>query len=943
VASPAIAGTTLIVELGAAQGLLPIGASRTISATANATWKFGSWDDGNTDNPRTITVPAVNKTYTASFISQDPVAVTVVADPAAGGTASGSGNFVPGTTQTLAIAVNSGWTFSGWNDGVTTNPRTAVVSASASANNYTGTLVQVSSLNVQAAATMSALRSFSGGSDGASPRAGLVQGTDGYFYGTTYTGGAYGKGTIFKVNSNGTWVTLRHLGVAANDGANPLATLLNGNDGYFYGTTWAGGSASLNNGTIFRINPSGSGFNTMYSFNGGTDGANPAAGLVKDGAGNLFGTTQNGGSGNNGTVFYLIPSWVEIPLYKFGGTTDGGAPMAGLLIGSDGSYYGTASAGGASSAGVAFKMSLVGGRYITSTLHTFTGTDGRLPYANLIQGRDGYFYGTSWNGGSGGGNIFQMDAAGNVNNLHSLTSAEGVNPRARLVQASNGSFYGTAQNGGAHGKGAIFRLTTNGVFTTVYSFTGGTDGSYPWGELVQGSDGYFYGTTSAGGASGNGTVFRVLLPDPATVTVQVNPSAGGSAWVSQSGANLQLQAATNTGWIFTGWNDGNTDNPRTVAVPPTNITYTANFATNVLVTVTASPVAGGTAGTTGNYWSGSNITLTAVANGGWLFTQWSDGNLAAPRVITVPVGGTNFTALFTNAATLTVLSSSAPHGSVSGGGTYVSNSFVTISAVANMGGRFAGWSDGDPNSTRAYLATTNISLTALFTNAPMYVLLQQGNGGMAGQWRLGTNSYLPTAWLTMTGALGGGWVLRAIDQHRALLQKGTGGMVGLWELNSSGVPTNWWTVAASVAGWIARDLDGNRILLQNGDGGMVGIWTLNALNVPVLWKTVSPAVPGLIARALSADRILFQRTSGTPPAGYWVLDGAYNILSTTPLTATVPPGWVLRSVTPTYMLLQYGDGGMIGMWDLDAGGQPTAWHTINGALPGWIARGMDQP
>jgi hypothetical protein len=236
---------------------------------------------------------------------------------------------------------------------------------------------------------------------------------------------------------------------------------------------------------------------------------------------------------------------------------------------------------------------------------------------------------------------------------------------------------------------------------------------------------------------------------------------------------------------------------------------------------------------------------------------------------------------------------------------------------------------------------TNVTYTATFTNATMYTLLQQGNGGQAAQWTLGTN-YLPSTWLPMTGPLGGGWVLRAINQQRALLQQGTGGMIGLWDLNGSGVPTNWWTVSGPLPSWIARDLDGTRILLQGGDGGMVGLWTLNAVNVPVGWKTVSAAVPGLITRALSADRILFQRTSGTPPSGYWLLDGAYNISATVPIATPLPSGWILRSMTPSYILLQAGDGGMAGMWDLDASGQPTAWHTITGPLPGWILRGIDE-
>jgi len=218
------------------------------------------------------------------------------------------------------------------------------------------------------------------------------------------------------------------------------------------------------------------------------------------------------------------------------------------------------------------------------------------------------------------------------------------------------------------------------------------------------------------------------------------------------------------------------------------------------------------------------------------------------------------------------------------------------------------------------------------------VLLQAGDGGLGGQWTLGTNDQI-ALWSPMTGPLGGGWVLRAINQKRALLQEGTGGMIGIWDLNTVGVPYHWSLVGGVLPGWIARDLDGNRILLQYGDGGMVGLWTLGTSNTPALWTVLSGPVQGLIASALRGSRVLLQ--IGTI-AGYWTLNSANAIATWTPLTATVPAGWILRSLTEKNILLQAGDGGLSGIWDLDANGQPTAWHMIYGALPGWIMRGIDQ-
>ena len=759
VASPAYGGA------GIGSGYYAIGSTQSISALANLSYAFGSWDDGNTSNPRIIIVPSNNITYTASFVSQPPVQVTVVASPSAGGTTTGTGSYVPGTTNAITIQANPGWTFNGWNDGSTQTTRSIVIPISNVT--YTANLTQTSSLQVQAAPTLNTLYAFSGASDGASPRAGLVLGDDGYFYGTTYIGGAYGKGTIFKVNSSGSWITLRHLGTASNDGANPLATLLKGSGGYFYGTTYAGGSATLTNGTIFRINSAGN-YTTMYSFNGGSDGANPSAKLLAYGN-NLYGTTQSGGSNNNGTIFYLIPSWAELPLFFFSGGGDGGSPYAGLILGNDGNLYGTTTAGGTSSNGVAFKLT-PSGYYPVSTLHTFTGSDGKASSASLIQAQDGYFYGTTLDGGLGGGNIFRMDTVGAVSNLHSLVGAEGVNPQAALVQGSDGNFYGTAQNGGANNFGTIFRLTTNGTFTSVYSFTGASDGANPWCELVQGSDGYFYGTTAAGGPNGDGTVFRIFIPAPATVTALAYPASGGVAWITASGSNIVLTASMNTGWTFVGWNDGNTNIQRTVTAPPTNITYYANF------------VAGPTA----------IVSLQATNN----------------------------------------------LGNVYGGGTYATGTTASISAAASLGWRFTGWSDGNPTNARSFTVVTNISLTAIFTNAPLF-LLQDALGNVT-RWAVNSAGTLQQY---DTFASMGSWNLKAagdmnLDGTADLFWQHTTGWVVAW-LSTS--PSNYNAVGlGNLGAWelrAASDVDGDGVadLIWQHTTGWVTIWLMNPDCTPNNW------------------------------------------------------------------------------------------------------------
>ena len=174
------------------------------------------------------------------------------------------------------------------------------------------------------------------------PEAGLVQGSDGNFYGTTYVGGANGDGTVFKTTPSGTLTTLYSF--AGSDGDTPVAGLVQSRDGNFYGTTSAGGVND--GGTVFKITPSGT-LTTLYSFAGnGSDGANPFAELVQGSDGNFYGTTLSGGENNDGTVFKITPSGTLTTLYSFAGS-DGDQAYAGLVQGSDGNFYGTTYAGGA--------------------------------------------------------------------------------------------------------------------------------------------------------------------------------------------------------------------------------------------------------------------------------------------------------------------------------------------------------------------------------------------------------------------------------------------------------------------------------------------------------------------------------------------------------------------------------------------------------------------
>jgi uncharacterized repeat protein (TIGR03803 family) len=360
--------------------------------------------------------------------------------------------------------------------------------------------------------SLTSLRSFISGATPLNPHAGVIEGTDGNFYGTTVNGGSGLYGTAYKLLLSGGYGVM-HSFTNGVDGATPLAGLTQASDGNLYGASLHGVGASL--GTLFRLTPANV-FTTLHAFGGGDDGGNPLASLVQGSDGNLYGTASTGGSNGVGTVFSLSTNGLFTPLWSFN-STNGSYPAAPLVQDRDGKLYGTTSAGGTQDLGTVFRLSTNGS---FSSLVSFDYTGGAYPSNGLVQATDGAFYGTASSGGTNGrwGTVFRLTADGTLTPLHSFNYEDGADPVGGLVQASDGNLYGTTSHGGIGGQGTVFQITTNGRLTTLVWFNG-PNGANPQGALIQARDGSFYGTAEFGrtgynGASGSGDgfVFQLSLP-----------------------------------------------------------------------------------------------------------------------------------------------------------------------------------------------------------------------------------------------------------------------------------------------------------------------------------------------------------------------------------------------------------------------------------------------
>ncbi|MGO8669948.1 MAG: choice-of-anchor tandem repeat GloVer-containing protein, partial [Capsulimonadaceae bacterium] len=436
--------------------------------------------------------------------------------------------------------------------------------------------------SAQAPMFLTIVHSFgSAPNDGLMPNA-LYEGSDDNIYGTTFIGGPADDGTVFKMTPSGAMTTLHSFwdGSVSNDGQSPCDRPIQGSNGNLYGTAELGGSTANGNqdsgyGVAFMVTPSGV-MTILHSFGDGSvanDGQYPGAGLIQGSDGNFYGTTTGGGSAGGGTVFTMTPSGVVTILHSFGDGSvpnDGMHPWAGLVQGSDGSFYGATGQGGSAGVGTVFTMTSSGA---VTILHSFgdgsISNDGEDAENTLIQGSDGNLYGTTLLGGSASvGAAFKITQSGVLTILHSFgdgsVANDGQVPEG-LIQGTDGSFYGTCTRGGStatgspqSGYGAAFKITPSGLVTILHSFGDGSvpdDGIWPSSGLMQDSDGTFYGSTESGGSVDWGTVFALIpVPKPPTGLVATAGNAQVSlAWTASTGAtSYDIYRGTSSGGEGTG-------------------------------------------------------------------------------------------------------------------------------------------------------------------------------------------------------------------------------------------------------------------------------------------------------------------------------------------------------------------------------------------------------
>lgn len=399
-------------------------------------------------------------------------------------------------------------------------------------------------------------------------RGDLVRATDGNFYAAASAGGTNQYGSIIQFTPAGVGTEIHALAGPSSEGSSPYAGLYQASDGMLYGTTYVGGDRNL--GTVFKVSLSGDSFTNIFSFtNASQGGFLPYAGLVQDPVStDLFGTTLRGGPNDAGTVYRLTLAGSLTTVASFDGS-NGKNPEGRLAVGPDGALYGTTLIGGANDRGTVFRVASNGTLttiFSFPALGAFNAKGvavndvGANPRAGLLLGMDGNFYGTAYQGGQYGyGTVFRLTPAGAITVLHSFggPTEDGSFPLGGVSQMPDGSLVGTTEQGGAVGGGAAWRIDPNGNYTLLHSFSSFTiDGRQPYTTLLP-ANGYLYGISFTDATVAGGVFFRLELPTNGALPVTLTASpetitVGGTTtltWSSPTAATCTTAGGTDgTGW-----------------------------------------------------------------------------------------------------------------------------------------------------------------------------------------------------------------------------------------------------------------------------------------------------------------------------------------------------------------------------------------------------------
>jgi uncharacterized repeat protein (TIGR03803 family) len=529
---------------------------------------------------------------------------------------------------------------------------------------------------------LTALASFNE-TNGRYPQAGLVEDSSGNLFGTAGQGGASGTGTVFEIAA-GSGVITTLASFNGTNGAFPVSSLVEDSIGNLFGTTLNGGTYNV--GTVFEVVKGSGVITTLASFNG-TNGADPDAGLVEDSSGNLFGTTTESGPvstiGGYGTVFEIAHNSGVITTLASFFYLNGAYPEAGLVEDSSGNLFGTTENGGTYYDGTVFEV--VKGRGAVTTLASFNGTNGAAPLAGLVEDNSGNLFGTTTNDGLlGYGTVFEIvHGSGVITTLASFNDTNGENPESSLIEDSSGNLFGDTTAGGVSNDGTVFEVAKgSGAISTLASFNG-TNGELAFG-LVADSNGNLSGTASEGGSFEDGTVFELsatpitfsIDTTPPTVSITAEPPAVSNSTSASfsftgsdptsggvlSGVNYFQYQLDNGGYQtaaspvnLTGLtygshtfqveavdNAGNVSTPAsyTWTIAPVTISSVAVNGSSAVINIVSATGDGTTAtittdGTPHGFWVGELVTLTGVAPGG-------PGGLAGTVTVTGVPSATTF-------------------------------------------------------------------------------------------------------------------------------------------------------------------------------------------------------------------------------------------------------------------------------------------------------------